>query len=726
MPGYVIHLAVAKEYMRNFRTHDEEEFLRGSVAPDLLSNNNKKETHYSQTEYSKDTDLRKFLKENSISSSYMKGYFLHLIVDQLFYNKYYPNPNKSLYNDYDILNDKLIKKYNIELDDEIKKHVISKQGKPEILDMETIEKMISEISRKNLKDYKKEALKTGKVTTDAEENKPSILKADKKQKIILAAVIAILCLVMFFFIGQKEGFHCDEIFSYGSSNSAYENVIYSYREKTPMHIFLEQKIFQDGNIFDWIERIKYYFIDHKEEKDIFIAEKMEEEKMIWRTKEDAENYLKAKDNKFNYASVYYNQIQDVHPPLFYMLVHTVSSIFNNTFSKYIIFGVSLPFFIGVCILIWKILNTIGRKSISILAVILYGLSVGAISTMMFQRMYMMLTFFSLAYLYINILIAKNDYKIAQKNIIGLFIISILGFLTQYFFAIYAILVSLVMSVLFIIKKKYKELCKYIGTLILAAVIGILIFPFSIDHLFNSDRGIKNFSTGNYYENIMTYFNLILRYFGSKWEIALALFAIALLAIIIRRKKERDIMSILVVPTILYVMIIARITEFLELRYVMNMLPIIAILIIMAVSSIFENKTYNYLVAIAAVIILTGYGLITEKPLYLYKGYNNYLEISEKYSEDNLVYVGYTFFNHIQSMPEFANYKKTFMIYNDQINELENDEELANKNEFILSVNKYMGNEKVLQEVMEITQYPNYELLYEGCEGVDQVIYRIYK
>ena len=725
MPGYVIHLAVAKEYMRNFRIKDEEEFLKGTIAPDLLSKGDKKATHYSK-DVSANTDLKKFLKENSISSSYMQGYFLHLIVDYLFYHKYYPNCDTRVYNDYDILNEELIKKYNIEISDEIKEHVKSKTGKLEILDLETIDKLINEISRKKLTEYKKEILKTGIATTDMEENKLSTLKDDKKQKLILAIIIAILCAVMFFFIGQKEGFHCDEIFSYGSSNSAYENVFYSYREKTPMHIFLEEKIFQDGNIFDWIERIKYYFVDHTEEKDKFIAQKMEEEEMIWRTREDAENYLKAKDNRFNYASVYYNQIQDVHPPLLYMLVHTISSIFNNTFSKYIIFAVSLPFFIGTCILIWKILNTIGRKKISILAVVLYGLSIGAISTMMFQRMYMMLTFFSIAYLYINILIIKNDYKINKKHLLALFMISVLGFLTQYFFAIYAILVSCVMTILLIIKKKYKEIFKYIGILIIAAIIGILIFPFSIDHLFNSDRGIKNFNTGNYFENVMTYFNLILRYFGSKWEIALALFAIALLAIIIRRKKERDLMAVLIVPTILYVMVIARITEFLELRYVMNMLPIVAILIIMAVSSIFENKNYNYLIGIAAVIILTGYGLLTEEPLYLYKGYNNYLEIAEKYSEDNLVYVGYTFFNHIQSLPEFTKYKKTFMIYNDQINELENDEELESSNEFILSVNKYMDDEKVLKEVMDVTQYPNYELIYEGCEGVDQVIYRIYR
>ena len=38
---------------------------------------------------------------------------------------------------------------------------------------------------------------------------------------------------------------------------------------------------------------------------------------------------------------------------------------------------------------------------------------------------------------------------------------------------------------------------------------------------------------------MEYFKLILRYFGSNFEIVLALFAIALLSIIIKRKKKED-------------------------------------------------------------------------------------------------------------------------------------------------------------------------------------------
>lgn len=361
MPGYVIHLAVAKEYIRNFRVNNEKEFLKGTLAPDLLSTNgDKRETHYSKTT-SSEVDLSKFLKSNKINNSYMEGYLLHLIVDYLFYNKYFTEIDTRIYNDYDILNEELIETYNIELPEEIKDTVKFKTGELQILDKENVNSLIHEISRKSLKDYKKEIKKTGVVTTDIEDNKLETLKENKKQKTKLAILITALCLVMLFFIGQKQGFHCDEIFSYGSSNSAYEGVFYSYREKTPMHLFLEEKIFQDGNIFDWAKRFKYYFIDNKQEKDDYIYAKMVSEEMIWRSKEDAQNYVKAKDNKFNYVSVYYNQLQDVHPPLFYMLVHTVSSIFNNTFSKYIIFAVSIPFFIGTCILIWKILNLIRKK-----------------------------------------------------------------------------------------------------------------------------------------------------------------------------------------------------------------------------------------------------------------------------------------------------------------------------------------------------------------------------
>lgn len=326
----------------------------------------------------------------------------------------------------------------------------------------------------------------------------------------------------------------------------------------------------------------------------------------------------------------------------------------------------------------------------------------------------------------NLFIVKSEYKVNKKTQILLAITAILGFLTQYFFAIYAALVAIVMIVLFIKNKETKELFKYIRTLVISAVIGIVLFPFSIDHMLNSDRKIGGFQSTNYADRVLTYFNMILRYFGSKWEIMLALFAIALLAILIKRKTERGITAVIIFPTIIYIMLVAKLAEFLELRYVMNILPIVAIMIMMAIGSIFENKKYNIMLATVALILLVGYGFLTEKPLYLYKDYNKYIDISKKYSNDDLVYVGYTFFDHIQSLPEFTNYKKTFMIYNDQTDRLKDDEELSDKNEFILSVHRNMEPEKVVSEVLEYTGFSNYELIYEGDQEINQVIYRIYR
>lgn len=361
MPGYVIHLAAAKEYVRNHRVKDEEEFFKGTIAPDLLAEDgNIEKTHYIPDGESQ-MNFKKFLKENKINSSYMEGFFFHLVVDYVFYNQYFINNENSLYDDYDILNKELIEKYDIKLPEEVKEYVHFKEGTLKYLDKELVDKMITEVSRKSIDEYKKEAKQTDKVTTNLVDNKIIKLSYNRTQKIILAVAIIIMCLVSFIFMTQKEGYHSDEIFSYGSSNSEFENIFWSYRIKTPMHYLLEEKIINDGNIIDWIKRIKYYFIDHVDEKDEYISKKIEEEKIDWKTRDEAENYVKAKENRFNYLSVYYNQVQDVHPPLFYVLVHTVSSIFNNTFSKYMIFFINIPFFIGTCILIWKIMNLIRKK-----------------------------------------------------------------------------------------------------------------------------------------------------------------------------------------------------------------------------------------------------------------------------------------------------------------------------------------------------------------------------
>ena len=86
MPGYVIHLAIAEEYLRKHseKKEDYKEFINGVIEPDGVKD--KSLTHYGPK--SSKSNLAEYLKVNNIDNSFSRGYFLHLLTDYLFYNRY--------------------------------------------------------------------------------------------------------------------------------------------------------------------------------------------------------------------------------------------------------------------------------------------------------------------------------------------------------------------------------------------------------------------------------------------------------------------------------------------------------------------------------------------------------------------------------------------------------------------------------------------------------------
>lgn len=152
MAGYVIHLAVAESYIKKHEDDikDYKRFIEGVIFPDSVSD--KSITHYG--EKSSKTDLKAFLEDNKIDNDYNKGYFLHLVTDYIFYNKLLKYFSKDIYNDYDILNEKLQKKFNVTLPENIKDKVFYKEGKTKVLKLENIIKFIEDVS-----DYKLDEIK---------------------------------------------------------------------------------------------------------------------------------------------------------------------------------------------------------------------------------------------------------------------------------------------------------------------------------------------------------------------------------------------------------------------------------------------------------------------------------------------------------------------------------------------------------------------------------------
>lgn len=158
MPGYIIHIAVANEYIRKNVNEKEniKEFINGSIYPDLVKPKSK--SHYGKSPAY--TNLKMFLENNNIDNSFQKGQFLHLITDYLFYNYYLIKFCKEeIYNDYDILNKQLIEKYKIDYIPKEAKEVISfKNGNTKILDMNLACKIIDEVSNLDIKKISKEVM----------------------------------------------------------------------------------------------------------------------------------------------------------------------------------------------------------------------------------------------------------------------------------------------------------------------------------------------------------------------------------------------------------------------------------------------------------------------------------------------------------------------------------------------------------------------------------------
>ena len=534
-----------------------------------------------------------------------------------------------------------------------------------------------------------------------------------------------LCILMFYFINQKQGFHEDEIFSYGSSNYRYDNVYrpYGYAEAS-QDVFYNQV----WNSKNKITNIKNYFFHYDTLKK---DETLSKEIPIFRQKEDALTYLTiGEGDVLNYFSVYYNQARDVHPPLFYFLVHFVSAIFYGQFSKYIIFTINLVFFVGTLWIIKKIMEKLNIEKMAIPTMILYGASMGCISTVMFQRMYMMLTFFSVLYLYLTIKFMQEDFKI-EKKYPWIFTI-LFGFLTQYYFCIYIVFVFLLVSAYLFTKKEYQKLGRYFLVHVIAAVIGILFYPASIYHIFFSYRGLGDGRevAKPIIQSCIYYFSQIYKLFGMKHLLFLIL--VLYFILILKNKAKIDqkkifYCSLIFLPSVMYLFTIAKMAPFLgedyTSRYIMLLFPIIAV----GVAYLFSFATKKQGIFFTISLLLSVNGLYYNEPVYLYKDYQKAMDIATTYKDDYFVYVYDNSFTHLSSLPEFATYKASLIINknNYDFSLLENDE-LKNSNEFILCVKNWLDVDDILNKVLTGSHYTKYEKILELKSDVESTYYKIIK
>lgn len=151
----------------------------------------------------------------------------------------------------------------------------------------------------------------------------------------------------------------------------------------------------------------------------------------WYTRQQTVDMLGHSSND-SVVQMLWNVKGDSHPPLYYGLVYIASLIGGLNISEWTGLAVNLLMYIGTMLLFWLIIDRIfGRPGMAAAAAIVYALNVGTLSDAMLIRMYMQLTFFTIAFAYAAWRLWENKEKLSGYVLLG--IATAGGFITQYYF-----------------------------------------------------------------------------------------------------------------------------------------------------------------------------------------------------------------------------------------------------------------------------------------------------
>jgi len=435
------------------------------------------------------------------------------------------------------------------------------------------------------------------------------MKVDK----IFLSIISCIIIVCIFWGCLKSGMFIDEIYTYGLSNSYYKPFV--------QQLHLNREGESNSNLVDSIL-----------------------------TRQEMYDYITvSKEDSFKFDSVYYNQTKDVHPPLYYLLIHLISSFFPGIFSKWLGISINIVMYIILIVLLYRLsMEVIESKNHSFFVIVLYGLSTAGISTATMVRMYILLTLFTvlLALLIIKLLKSSEWYLYPA---IGFTILA--GMMTQYYFVFYSFFVCLFALIVLLYRK---NICRAILASI-SAFIGIacfcFIWPAVFDHLF-AENLVSGKNAYDNFLNISAYMGRIYVYLRSLGINIILVFLLFLIIILMILKKFQRIIQlykeknwnkeklingiVIIIPVIFNIFFVSVCSPVLAFRYLYNIVPIVVLGVIYVytyIGRLYQNQKFQInksklIFSVVVSIII----LFLKQPGYIFLEHRQYDKTIKQYQE----------------------------------------------------------------------------------------------
>ena len=422
-----------------------------------------------------------------------------------------------------------------------------------------------------------------------------------REKIIRWATLALCCVILTVcsvaVLNRKEAFFLDEYSSYGCANGT------------------------NGKIMDY---------------QVGVAYTPEEIHQM-----EAATYIVPQDNRFRFDNVWKNLSNNVHPPVFYALLHLVCSLTPGMYNIWQAAAVNLLFGLISLIFFQKLARALFRKEwLGALLCLGWVCTMGLYGNIAFLRDYAAAMCACLiagweVFRYLN-----GHRKL--KDLAKIALASAFCALSHYYCLIYLFFLCAVLCVTLMIRKEWKAVGLIVAAEAAAAGISLAVFPSMIERVLGSRRGVEatanlvKFDLALLKKRLTGFFEtLSTNFFGGFLLYALILLAVLIILSLVLRGKIKAVdenasdvavkladVLLLLLPAAFFAAIIVKIAPNDAIRY---LYPVVAFLYLggfAAVAYFGKSLVSKKVLAIGLalmVVLMSGFSWKNGKIRYLYQG-----------------------------------------------------------------------------------------------------------
>ena len=399
----------------------------------------------------------------------------------------------------------------------------------------------------------------------------------------------------------------------------------------------------------------------------------------------------------------------------------------NSFSIWpgIILNIIIYLFITIFMyLILQILlkNHLNVKVKSLILAFISSITMASLTSVIYIRMYALSTLNILITTYFHLKLLNSE-KLNIKLLIAVGASALIGSLTHYYYLFYLAMLYILFVIKYIKNKNYKTLIYYTVAMCIAGGVSLLIFPYSIQHMFFGYRGQGFISSllniPQFLSNIRAYISKINTFAFNKmlFTLLIIMVLLSILLLIKKRKivKEKNQYTIFILlPTLFYFILVSVASPWIELRYVMPICSLIFVLVIYylynLISSLVDEKKTNTIMSVLLLVILLSPIALKIEPEV---AYSDKKEIVNALSTELNLPTLYMFNSNnnrfLDDIILFANLNESYIAKDlvcteDNIKQIFGSKDITNG--IIIFINEGQDNDSIIETIKKATDLTN--------------------